>query len=345
MVLVSLIALLGVQAFPKAEADALCRKFMSENEVVGMSVAVYADNKMAYAAGFGDADLGKRKADQNTIYRLGSVSKPVTAVIAMKHVEQSKLRLDADIRTYVPEFPSKPWPVSARQILTHSSGIRHYLLGSESGITKSYSSSEAINLFGQSALLFQPGTKRSYSTHAFTVLARAIEVVGNASFDRQVASLAKQAAAPTLACEDLTKVPAGRSRLYGFNAQGKPTELLPPENNSWKNAGGGMESSAVDLAKFGSSLLNGQLLKPSSLSEMWKSHDTLTDRSTGLGWFLVGEDEAEHGGAQQGCRAHLRIFRKANIVVAVLTNTSSQKNAPSNLTRDLGRLVTARRTR
>jgi len=341
LALISWVCLSQSTSFPPADIDKLCETFMSENHVVGMSVAVIANDRLVYAKGYGDADSKGRRASDKTIYRLGSVSKPVAAAAAMRLAEAKKLDIDADIRKYAPEFPQKKWPVTARQIMAHVSGIRHYLPGSESGITKTYTSSEAINLFAANDLLFEPGTKRSYSTHAFTVLARAIEVAGGSPFPEQVGVIAKLAQAPTLKCEILTTVPADRSKLFAMNAQGVRSEYPIPENNSWKYAGGGLESSAPDLARFGSAMLNGRILKRETVNEVWKSHDEIGDRDAGLGWFLIGDEQAEHGGSQQGCRAHLRIFRKAGVVVAVLTNTSSSKNNPSALTQAIGQRFSA----
>lgn len=319
--------------------DERCQTFMSQSQVVGMSVAIIKNDQVVFSRGYGDASIGERKASEKTIYRLGSVSKPVTAVIAMSLVESGKLDLDSDIRKWAPEFPEKGDRVTARHILTHTSGIRHYAGGNEAGITKTYTQADAIKLFGNSDLLFRPGTKRSYSTHAFTVLARALEVAGGTSFEKQVDEIARRGKAATLKCERLDQIPGDRSKLYGYDSVGKPTEYKVPENNSWKFAGGGMESSAPDLATFANNLLLGRILPAKAVAEMWRPQDTLDNRASGLGWFLVAEEQAEHGGSQQGCRAHLRIFRKSGIVIAVLTNTSSQRNSPATLTTDLGRLI------
>ena len=60
------------------------------------------------------------------MFRIGSVSKPVTAFAVGLLVEQGKLDLDAPVQMYVPAFPEKKWPISTRQAAGHIAGIRHY---------------------------------------------------------------------------------------------------------------------------------------------------------------------------------------------------------------------------
>ena len=106
---------------------AAIEKYMAAKKVTGASVAIAKDGKLDFAQGFGSADLENDVPYQSeTVNRLASVSKTITAVAVMQLVEAGKIDLDADIRTYVPEFPDKGEKVTARHILTHTSGIRHY---------------------------------------------------------------------------------------------------------------------------------------------------------------------------------------------------------------------------
>ncbi len=61
-----------------------------------------------------------------TVYRTASIAKPMTATAVMLLAEQGKLDLDAPIQKYCAAFPEKPWPVTARQLLGHLGGVRHY---------------------------------------------------------------------------------------------------------------------------------------------------------------------------------------------------------------------------
>lgn len=332
MQLIACLALLAVPLTPTEESRALCEKFLAENQVIGFSAAVMKDGKVLFSQGFGWADSARRmKASEKTIYRLGSISKPVTATAALALWQDGKLNLDADLRTIVPEIKGYEWAVTPRQIMTHTSGIRHYTLTSETGITKEMTSGEAIGLFVKSPLLFPPGTKRSYSTHAWTVLAAAMERREGKRLAEIVSQrVSKPAGAKTLACEDRTKPNTNRTELYAF--AGKEAKVSRPiENNSWKYAGGGMESTALDLARFCDAFRRGKIVRPETVKEMWRVQDGLPE-PMGLGWMLPGNGQAIHGGAQQGCRCHARIDQKTGLVVVVMTNSNPAQNSPPALT-------------
>ena len=78
--------------------------------------------------GFGLADIENDvAASSETIYRIATISKPMTAVAVMQLAERGLLDLDAPIQRYVPQFPEKPWPITARLLLAHQSGIRDFV--------------------------------------------------------------------------------------------------------------------------------------------------------------------------------------------------------------------------
>jgi CubicO group peptidase (beta-lactamase class C family) len=81
----------------------------------GVSVAVVQDGKFVWSGGFGMADLENSvPATADTLYRLGSISKPITATAALVLSERGQLDLDAPVQRYCPAFPQKPWPITTR---------------------------------------------------------------------------------------------------------------------------------------------------------------------------------------------------------------------------------------
>jgi len=101
--------------------------FMTANSVPGVSVAVVQNGQPVWSAGFGMADLeDSAPATASTLYRLGSISKSITAVAILQLYERGKLDLDAPVQKYCPAFPPKDSPITSRQLLAHLSGIRHY---------------------------------------------------------------------------------------------------------------------------------------------------------------------------------------------------------------------------
>src|SRR6266550_148822 len=111
----------------QAKIEGAISTFMAFSKVPGISVAVVQDGQFVWSAGFGMADLENSvPATSQTLYRLGSISKPITAMAAMALWEHGKLDLDSPVQQYCPAFPEKPWPITTRELLGHLGGIRYY---------------------------------------------------------------------------------------------------------------------------------------------------------------------------------------------------------------------------
>jgi CubicO group peptidase (beta-lactamase class C family) len=154
---------------PEAQAAAYLEQVWRSSGAPGVSAAVALRGKLVFAHGVGFADLENLvPATSSTVYNIGSISKVNTAVAVLQLVEQGKVHLDDPIQTYVPSFPDKGSPITLRHILTHTSGIRHYLptdFDSQEENTKPVASlAEAIQVFKDDPLLFQPGQYYSYSS-------------------------------------------------------------------------------------------------------------------------------------------------------------------------------------
>src|SRR5579862_5764130 len=92
--------------------EAAVSKFMASTHVPGVSVAVVENGEYEWAAGFGLADVeNNAPASEHTLYRLGSISKPLTAVGALQLYQQGKLDLNAPVQKYCPVFPEKSKPI------------------------------------------------------------------------------------------------------------------------------------------------------------------------------------------------------------------------------------------
>jgi serine beta-lactamase-like protein LACTB len=311
-----------------ARSDALhnlATRFRAEQGVVGLRVAVLEDGELVYHGGLGFADREQQlPTTPQTLFRLGSISKPVTAAIAMQLVEQGKLDLDKDLRAYSPELEGKLAPLTLRQVLSHTSGIRHYAPGRIDNSTKLRTTREALELFVDDQLLFEPGAKYSYSTHAYTLAAHVLESASKQPFERLVRERVAKRGAPSLDCEKLRDDKPQRTKLYNKVAGGEPALQAIPEDNSWKYAGGGMEATVLDLARFGHLMLDDKLVTRASRERMW-APTTLADGTTsdyGLGWGLDAKrGRVSHSGSQQGCHCALVLDVEKRRVVAVMMNT------------------------
>src|SRR5208282_3427192 len=107
-------------------ADRQAREWLARG-IPGLALAVAVGGKIVYSEGFGYADLEERvPVWPTTKFRIGSISKPLTATALMQLVEAGKLDLDAPVQKYVPTFPDKGAVITVRMVAGHLAGIRHY---------------------------------------------------------------------------------------------------------------------------------------------------------------------------------------------------------------------------
>src|SRR5258708_19047750 len=149
---------------------------MSANSVPGVGAAVVQNGQPVGSAVFGMSDLeDSAPATSSTLYRLGSISKSITAVAILQLHERGKLDLDAPVQKYCPAFPQKDSPITSRQLLAHLSGIRHYNQDGKGDVPDDSarhfaSMEESLQLFASDPLLSKPCTQFHYSTYCYTLL-------------------------------------------------------------------------------------------------------------------------------------------------------------------------------
>ena len=318
------------------------QKVLHEFGAPGLSVAVGLNGHMVFSGGVGYAELDNRTpATARTVHNIASVSKTHAAVAIMQLVEQGKVNLDAEIQEYVPYFPKKRWPVTVRQIMTHTSGIRHYRrndFGPQRWMEKvHYDSLEAgIKFFKDDTLLYQPGTTWLYSSYAINLLQGIVEDVTGIGFEAYLRKYVWEPAGMLSTQFDKPdRIIHNRGRGYVRNRRGLLVNI-EYSDVSYKYAGGGILSTAEDLVRFGMALNDGTLLKPATMRAMVgvqvdpvmryqeSGEYTAQDHRQALVWFIrtdaQGRTFPSHTGTVKGCRTYLCIYPDVDLVVALTTN-------------------------
>ena len=312
--------------------EAAVAKFMSSTHVPGLSVAVVENGEFEWADGFGFADLENNSpATTHTLFRLGSISKSLTAVGALQLWESGRLDLDAPVQKYCPAFPQKSATITTREVMGHLGGIRHYKGGPddlEVGNTRHFDDpiQAGLDFFKDDPLVAPPGSHFHYSTQGYTLVGCVMEGASNSKY---VEYMSKNVFAParmdrTQPDDRFAMVPY-RTRFYQKKRDGtvENSDFL---DSSYKIPGGGWLSSVEDMAEFEVALLHDKLLKPATRELMWtplKPSDGSKD-SYGLGWEAGKEDGVGmvvgHDGGQQGCSTSFKIAPAHRAGVVVLTN-------------------------
>jgi CubicO group peptidase (beta-lactamase class C family) len=312
-------------------------KFMSANSVPGIAAAAVVNGEEVWSEGFGMADLENSvPVTQQTLFRLASISKPITATAAMHLWEQGKMDIEAPIQKYCPAFPEKGSPITTRQLMAHLGGIRHYKPDPKEDLevnnTKHFDDPIAggIQFFANDPLVDEPGTKFHYSTQGFTLVGCAIEgASGKKYVDYVHDNIFVPAGMTNTRWDDRFSIIPHRTRFY---SKAKSGEIQNSEflDSSYKIPGGGWLSSADDMASFEVAILADKLVKRSTRDAMWTPQHGATPEVAdeghsgyGLGWGMgnsAGVPDVGHGGGQQGTSTFIMLAPKQKAGVVVLIN-------------------------
>ena len=319
------------------QARRVARSMLKDENLPGVSLAVAVDGRVVWAESFGWANVEHRvPATPRTQFRIGAVSKPLTAAAAGLLHERGLLDLDAPVQRYLPTFPEKQWPITTRQLMGHVAGVRvhrdeHETLGTDHCGT----TAEGLGLFAADPLRFRPGTRYRYSTYGWILVSAVVEAAANDPFflfiQREVFEpLAMNDTRPDAAGRD---VPNRASFYFPRLATRTALGLHPtrPVDYSCFSGGGAFLSTPSDLVRFGSAMMSGTLLRPGTVALLQTPLRLESGASTsyGLGWKietvtlrgaparLIG-----HDGSPFGATASLMAFPDHRLAIAVTSNVS-----------------------
>jgi len=302
----------------KARIDGVLDRAIAEQRLVGVVVLVARDGRLVYhrAAGLADREAS-RPMTEDAVFRLSSVTKPFVSAALMRLVEQGKIKLDAPVTTYLPDFRPKladgTTPViTIGQLLDHTAGLTYGLaegpshpyhtLGVSDGIDLSgLSLDENVRRIGQAPLAFTPGSAWRYSV-AIDVLGDVIEKAAGKPLPEIVA----ETVTLPLGLKDtgfLAKAPARLATPYA-NAQPAPVKITDNQDvplgptavrfapsrathpEEFPSGGAGMVGTAGDVLTFLETIRKGgaPILQASTVAEMMKDHTGPQAATQGPGW-------------------------------------------------------------
>ena len=163
------------------EAEKLCRKGNS----VGAECAIFTEDQLLFSYDYGKINKAKSlSSTMDSLYMIGSNTKMMTAMCCMKLMEEGKLDLLEDIRTYLPEFTVKTRNarITVQDLLQHRSGLQ----GDFWGLTRDQGMDAVLEAIKNTELSYEPGTEFSYSNVGYTVLGLLIERLSGRSYENYV---------------------------------------------------------------------------------------------------------------------------------------------------------------
>lgn len=291
----------AAQSLPEGRIRAIARSALGE--VPGLVVAVGRGGEVLWTGAYGRASLEPdRPATPATRFRVYSVAKPWTAAAGLRLAAEG--RLDPRAPISVPGFPDKGVPITAYELATHSAGIRHYRDGEAEMNRTCDTVREALPIFADDSLLFEPGTDRSYSTWGFVLLGAVLEQAAGEPFDAVLRREVLDPAGMTATVHAGPPRP-GAARAYDRDGKGGYRDVTDATSPSCKWGGGGYLSTAADLARFPLAALSGTLLSPAG------THLILDEEEGTVNWT---------GGSGPGGTAEVRVDVESGLVVTAVAN-------------------------
>ena len=315
------------------QVDAYIAARMSELHIPGLSLAVVRDGKIVKLRGYGSANLELGvPVTVATRFEIGSITKQFTAAAVMMLVEEGKVSLDQEITTYFPDMPKSWGPITVRHLLTHSSGIQEYLeiqnLLEETARPGTSHDDIAKMFFTKLKSEFAPGQTWSYSNSGYLLLGNIIEKVSGKSYFE---FLDERVFKPLKMKETRSGEPRALllNRAAGYEWREGRFENRPAlTENAY--AAGAIVTTPRDLAKWDAALAGGQLLKSTSLEQIWtplRIGRELAPYNYGFGWWIEryhGRRFVTHGGGTPGFSSFITRFVDDRITVIVTTNHSDR---------------------
>ncbi|WP_300532408.1 serine hydrolase domain-containing protein [Maricaulis sp.] len=312
-----------------------------------LSAAVAVEGEIVWRGAAGWSDLARATpATPDTIFRIGSTSKAVTATALARQVQRGELDLDAPLATYFADLPNPAWTgITARQLASHMAGVPHYGGNSDTAgliatmtMRRHYPTVQAaLDVFDGSALGFEPGTDFNYSSLGTVLLGAAMSEAGGLSYRDLIA---REVIEPAGAQSTLVAPRSHSGELANFYLRrDQRYRVWRPVDLSHRLPGGGWASTPSDLVRIGSLWLDEDFISPETREAFWTpqslANGETNEQDYALGWRWrefeiegVGiARNANHGGVSRGSQSWLLVFPDYEMSIAFNTNMNTEEFA------------------
>lgn len=311
----------SVSAQTADKVDDFIKSEMQKQHIPGVSVAVIKDGKPIKIKGYGLANVETNTPVTNeTVFKIGSISKPIIAMGIMLLVEEGKISLDDKAGKYLEGTPETWKDITVRHLLSHTSGIIREAPGFNP--VKIQPDFDVIKTAYNAPLVFTPGEKYQYCNVGYFSLAEIIRKVSGKPWSEFLSErIFKPFGMNSTRTTTFDEIVPNRANGYSFSSN----KLSNAEVYQALRPSGAFLSTISDLIKLENALAEKTFLKPETRKVMWtpfKFNDG-KDSQYGLGWTIDqvnGRKRIGHGGSLNGFRSYFSRFVDDGLTVIVLTN-------------------------
>jgi CubicO group peptidase (beta-lactamase class C family) len=329
-----------------AEVDDYVRAQMNLLHIPGLSLAVAKDGRVIYQNAYGLADVELNvPVTADTVFQIQSITKTFTAAAIMMLVEEQKVALDDPVSKYLDGTPESWRPITIRHLLNHTSGIKDFINEPTASLRLDVTEQQVLEAAAPRPLDFPPGQRYAYSNTGYHLLAMVIRRVTGKSYGGFLAErVFKPLGMTHTRVQDLSELVPGRARGYLWrNGRLANGDFVAQPILSY--GGGGILSTANDLAKWDAALRNETLLRKPTLDQMW-TPATLNDGKKskyGLGWgvnsYSVHRYVEHSGGHVTGFQSVIRRYLDNGLTVILLINQQGEADAGKIAARIAGMFI------
>jgi len=315
-----------------------------DKDLNALSIVLVDENQIVWNKTIGHQDEAKQiPASNETVFRVGSVSKLFTDIAIMQKVEKAELDLDAPIANYLPEFkPNNPYgtPITLRQLMSHRSGLlREPRIGNYFD-AKNDNLKQTVESISNSTLVHKPGSKTKYSNAGIAVVGYVLEHISDQNYIDymqkhilDVIGMTNSAFFPT----PEIKSNLAEATMWSYDQR----TFTAPTFQLGMAPAGSLYAPMKDLGRFMISLLEdgkgqkGQLITKTTLDNMWSPQfDGDRLNGYGIGFRLRdfhGSQQVGHGGAIYGFSTQLAAVPELNMGVACASSVDITNTVTSRL--------------
>lgn len=309
------------------EIDAIVAEHI-ELDGPGVAVAVVQAGEVLHARGYGYANLEWRQPiAPDTVFCIGSLTKPFTATAIMLLERDGRLRLDDPITAYLPDYPMGERTVTIAHLLSHRSGIANFVTQPgfwERTAQTDHTPAELLPLFTDLPPNFAPGECYSYSNSGYCLLGLIVERVSGLPYGE---FMRRRVFAPLgmFSSHYMLHAPIIPHRASGYTRTDHGYDHAPRFSMTLPHAAGGLGATLGDLIQWDQAMRTHELLDAAT-EERMRTPLRLNDgrgEDYGLGWALSdyrGRRVVHHAGGVPGFSSFYGHFVEDDTTIVVLSN-------------------------
>ena len=326
-ILILFLLMLSISSFSqtknglKQKIDNYIKEIVETNEIPGLAIAVIKNGKVIYKQNYGKSSIEENKiVDKESIFRLYSTTKLISAVGVFQLIEKDKLSLEDKISKYLDNLPKEWQEIKIKNLLTHSSGLPDIVKFED--IPYSLDGNEKWKRLYKKPMEFEVGNHYSYNQTNYVLLSKIIEKITGLSFDEyvmknQFPTTKKGVVFSANSSEFINN----RVVHHIFNFKNKRYERFNADHGKIHNSGSGLNISLKEFIDWNERLDNNILLNSKTKSAMWSSFEFENKQDKFLyGWGIYETNNIKSFGFSGGYMTAFRKFINNDMTIIFLSN-------------------------